>query len=167
MSQLIQLFASINLGERARNIRELNDELTIGWAFNVLEPVLISHLGVFDTDVQNALGTIHKVGRWAPNGTLLVQIDVPKTSLQVGGFRYVQISALTLSAGEDYRIGAVFHTSNLPADSPIVLAALKRLRYSMTFDIRSLIKRTLVAITPNSLARTTHSDKAACVCSII
>lgn len=83
-----------------------NGEQTIGWQFNVLNDVTVTHLSWFDKD-GDGLDARHEIGIWAPDGTLLVSDIMPAgTAATLDGiWRVIDVPDLVLTAGEGYIVG--------------------------------------------------------------
>jgi hypothetical protein len=87
-----------------------NGPFTLGWSFTVNSDITIMALGVFDAD-QDGLAERHEVGLWSSDGTLLASTIVGAGTADplTAQFRYSGITALTLTAGQTYTIGAVWN----------------------------------------------------------
>ena len=88
---------------------------TVGWAFNTLEDIQVTDLGVFDLD-NDGLYHSTRVGIWdADTGHLLLDADVYSTSLYGTtwhqGFQYVGVAPFPLTKGA-YVIGNVSYEVN-------------------------------------------------------
>lgn len=83
-----------------------NNDQSVGWQFDVLTPVTVTHLSWYD-DGKDGLSVEHKVGIWAPDGTLLTSVIVPKgTAASLDGvWRVVPVTSVTLKAGAGYIVG--------------------------------------------------------------
>lgn len=83
-----------------------NQNQSVGWQFNVLQPLTVIGLGWFD-ERANGLVTAHTVGIWSPDGTLLTSVLVPAgTAAPLDGqFRAVFITPLVLPVGNGYIVG--------------------------------------------------------------
>jgi hypothetical protein len=84
---------------------------TLGWAFDVSDPLTISGLGLFDMGADG-LTASHQIGLWTSTGTLLVSTTIitadstPVASASpVGNWRFTPIGSLTLDPG-GYVVGA-------------------------------------------------------------
>ena len=83
-----------------------NFDQSVGWQFNVLNPITITGLGWFD-EGANGLGHSHTVGIWNPAGTLLDSVLIPAglgTPLD-GQFRTIAITPIVLAPGAGYIVG--------------------------------------------------------------
>jgi hypothetical protein len=76
------------------------DDATFGYAFTLSSPVLVTNLGLFDSD-NNRLAASHAVTIWTSTGTQLVQATIPAGTgaTLINGFRYVSIAPFLLPAG--------------------------------------------------------------------
>jgi len=93
---------------------------TIGWSFTLLNPITVTHLGIWD-DFGNGTVQVHDVGIWLATGTNpIVQATVTAGSSVLGadGTNYWRWAALatpvTLLPGQ-YVIGG-YYDSDLPRD---------------------------------------------------
>lgn len=84
----------------------LNRDQTVGWEFNVVEPVAVTHLAWFDQD-QNGLSSSHRVGLWDPDGSLVAESEVSSgTSSPLDGiWRIMDVADVVLPAADGYVIG--------------------------------------------------------------
>jgi hypothetical protein len=85
----------------------VNFSQTVGWQFNVTEPIAVNGLQWFD-DGADGLSMDHEVGIWSPSGDLLVSVVVPGgtgANLVDGLWRTVEIAAIILEPGEGYTVG--------------------------------------------------------------
>ncbi len=91
-----------------------NSDQSVGWQFDVLAPIAVTGLGWFDAG-GGGLAVGHRVGIWAPNGTLLASVDVPSGVLAPldGQFRTVSIPTLALGAGAGYIVGGQNFSANV------------------------------------------------------
>jgi hypothetical protein len=81
----------------------------VGWSFQVLGSDLdVASVGVFDD--QNGLQDAHEVGIWDSSQTLLVDVTAPAgtSGTLIDGYRYIDISPITLTAGDTYFIAAFY-----------------------------------------------------------
>lgn len=78
---------------------------TIGWAFTLSSPVLVTELGYYDSG-DNGLVTAHEVAIWTNGGVLQLQATVPSgtSGTLMDTFRYISITPVFLPAG-NYVIG--------------------------------------------------------------
>lgn len=86
----------------------LNRGQTVGWSFDVLDPISVTGLGWYDEN-QDGLGVAHEVGIWNSAGALLASTIVPAG---IAGelddiYRKVNISDITLNIGTGYVIGGL------------------------------------------------------------
>ncbi len=89
-----------------------NPPFTLGWSFTTSESILVTQLGVFDSN-QNGLNEAHEIAIWDELGTLVASVTIGSgvSGALLDNFRYVGISEVTLEAGA-YTIGAVFSSSS-------------------------------------------------------
>ena len=94
----------------------LADLHNLGWQFNVIEPITIDGLGVFDFQA-NGLEESHQVGLWDSNGSLLRQATVTSGSTLVasvsnaGDWRFESIAPIVLLAGT--YVTSAFYPTNV------------------------------------------------------
>jgi len=87
---------------------------TFGYRVRLTEPLIVTHLGVYDVD-GNGLDQVHPVGIWNGANTLVATATVPAgtDATLSAGFRYVPLTEpVTLTAGV-YDLGA--HYFNIQA----------------------------------------------------
>ena len=99
-----------------------NPPLTLGWAFEVNNPVNVTWLSFFDSG-QDGLVESHAIGIWSPTETLLISATV---NAGVGDplhdkFRSVPVAPTLLLPGA-YRIGALFLSGGDPNIFPTFTA---------------------------------------------
>lgn len=89
-----------------------NPPMTLGWAFQVNNPVNVTWLSFFDSG-QDGLAESHPIGIWNSVGTLLISaaVDAGTANPLHDKFRAVRVAPTLLSPGA-YRIGALFLTGN-------------------------------------------------------
>lgn len=97
---------------------------TRGYVFTVTSPVLVTGLSVYDHGADG-LAEDHTVGLWDSGGQLLASAFVPKGTGSLldssGKFRFVPLGVpVTLSWGENYRVGATFAGSGPGGDAQFV-----------------------------------------------
>ncbi len=82
---------------------------TLGWVFTTNEPIIVTHLGVFDGG-GDGLNESHAIGLWRVVDTELVTTTVPSGTAATleDDYRYVPISGVILDAGQTFVIGAHF-----------------------------------------------------------
>lgn len=82
---------------------------TRGWRFTTNQAILVTDLGVFDSNLDG-LSETHDVGIFDSTGTLLVSVTVPNggTATLINQFRSVSIAPLLLAAGQTFQIGATY-----------------------------------------------------------
>ncbi|MEX0679646.1 MAG: hypothetical protein WD063_21430 [Pirellulales bacterium] len=83
-----------------------NQDQSVGWQFDVLNPITVVGLGWFD-EGANGLGRSHTVGIWNPAGTLLDSVLIPAgvAAPLDGQFRTIAIAPLVLAPGAGYIVG--------------------------------------------------------------
>ena len=80
---------------------------SLGWAFDVLEPLTVLELGVYDIWPDTPLDADHAVGIWSKEGVLLASVVVERDARLERGYRFEPIPPLDLPVG-GYLIGATF-----------------------------------------------------------
>ena len=99
----------------------VNPPFTLGWEFTTNQKISISALGIFD-DSQNGLVDSYKIGIWTSMGTLLGTAMVLSGTADplVNQFRYASVTGgpITLAAGQNYEIGALYLDGNDPLIFP-------------------------------------------------
>jgi len=97
-----------------------NGPFTLGWEFQANTAEIVTALGAFD-DSQDGLNESHDVGLWDANGVLLASTTIASGTgaALINQFRYNSVAPVTLVAGQDYFIGAVW----LDGADPMVFAA--------------------------------------------
>jgi len=78
---------------------------SLGFLFSVNSAINVTQLGFFD-DNGDGLASSHDVGIYTTSGSLLVSATVSTSDPLDGLFRYVGISPLSLTAGQQYIIAA-------------------------------------------------------------
>lgn len=87
----------------------------VGWSFQVMSPVTVDGLGIFD-EGGVGLNSTHQVGLWDATGALLRQATVSNASAaqaspsELGRWLFEDIVSITLGAGS-YSIGAFYSDS--------------------------------------------------------
>src|ERR1700680_555420 len=98
-----------------------NAPFTLGWEFTTNQQIKVTQLGVFD-DSLNGLVDSYQVGIWDSSGTLLGMATVLSGTGDplVNQFRYAAINGgpITLAAGQNYEIGALYLDGNDPLIFP-------------------------------------------------
>jgi hypothetical protein len=85
---------------------DTNDSGTLGFRFTADSSFDVLSLGFIDVGSDGLLGS-HEVGLWNASGALLDSVTVTGSSTLLNGYRYTPLtSAITLTAGSDYVIGA-------------------------------------------------------------
>ncbi len=72
---------------------------TVGWAFTATETLSVNSLGWFDDGSDGFLGD-HSVGLYTGTGNLLASAVVTTSDPLDGGFRFADITLLTLAPGD-------------------------------------------------------------------
>lgn len=79
-----------------------------GWAFEVSAPLLVTHLGLYDS-MQDGFGAEHPVGLWNSHGDLLAAVTMQAGTSDplIDWFRFAPVSGLApqLDPGETYTLG--------------------------------------------------------------
>lgn len=91
-----------------------NPPFTLGWSFTVNADITVTALGLFDGN-QDGLTDRHDIGLWNSIGALLASttLGAGTAAPLTNQFRYATLlSDVDLIAGESYRIGALYLTSN-------------------------------------------------------
>ncbi len=94
------------------SLTNVSSTSTRGYVFNVISPVSVAGLSVYDRDADG-LAQSHDVGLWDSSGTLLALRTISSGTVDSldpsGKFRYRLLdSILSLPIGTGYRVGAVF-----------------------------------------------------------
>jgi hypothetical protein len=97
-----QLFTDVTTGQTLAN-----PPYTLGWEFVANNSITVNALGFFD-DSQDGLAESHLVGLWDSQGNLIAETTVTTTDLLVNQWRYSGITPVTLTAGSDYYVGALY-----------------------------------------------------------
>jgi hypothetical protein len=97
-----QLFTDVNTGSTLAN-----PPFTLGWEFSTNNAIRVNALGFFD-DSQDGLAKSHEVGLWDSLGNLLAETTVVTGDPLVNQWRYSDVTPVTLAAGADYFVGALF-----------------------------------------------------------
>jgi hypothetical protein len=83
-----------------------SDQFVIGWEFDVLSPVEVTGLGMFDYNGLSNDG--HYVAIWDPSAALVATAQVMPSDPATGYFRFATLSApVTLAPGNGYRIAGL------------------------------------------------------------
>ncbi len=93
-----------------------NAAWVLGYSFKVTNATNVVSLGVWDHDGDGLIQG-HQVGLWSATGTLLASTTVMAGSGAIldSGFRFNDIGAVALAAGQIYYVAATF---NGPGDDP-------------------------------------------------
>jgi len=89
-----------------------NNAWSLGWSFNVLTPISVSALGMYDDNADGFVDGSHDVGIWDGLGNLLGSATVTSTSRLNGFFRMIDVSPFLLGVGTDYRIASTTGRDN-------------------------------------------------------
>jgi hypothetical protein len=89
-----------------------NDAWSLGWRFNVLAPVNVTHLGMYDDNGDGFLSGSSNVGIYNSLGSLLVSTTVTSSDALNGFFRMAAISPFALGVGNDYYIAGTTGSDN-------------------------------------------------------
>lgn len=91
----------------------LNPPFTLGWSFTPLTDIVVTDLGLFDSD-QDGLTDRYEIGLWDSGANLLVSTILPSgTSAPLDDkFRFQAVTPTNLQAGQTYVIGALFASGN-------------------------------------------------------
>lgn len=89
-----------------------NPPMTLGWVFQVNNPVNVTWLSFFDS-AQDGLAESHEIGIWDSAGTLMTSatVDAGIVNPLHDKFRAVPVSGTLLAPGT-YRIGALFTSAS-------------------------------------------------------
>jgi hypothetical protein len=85
----------------------LDRQLSLGWLFSTNEMVHVSGLGYYD-DGGNGFATDHEIGIFDSGGSLLVSafVHTGTSDTLIGHFRYTDIPAIDLPAGQSFTLAA-------------------------------------------------------------
>ncbi|WP_353269026.1 DUF4082 domain-containing protein [Gemmatimonas sp.] len=89
-----------------------NGAWSLGWRFNVLAPVTVTQLGMFDDNGNGFLSGSSNVGIYNSLGSLLVSTTVTSSDALNGFFRMAAISPFALGVGNDYYIAGTTGNDN-------------------------------------------------------
>jgi hypothetical protein len=110
---------------------------TAGWTFSLSAPVLLTDLGIFDSNNGTGLSSSHQVTLWTSAGVMEAQATVPAgtTAPLTDGFRYVSLATPILLAAGNYTIGALYSG---PGDAALYHASVISTASGVTYiDSRS------------------------------
>lgn len=84
-----------------------NDSLwTLGFLFRADTNINVVELGTYDSGLDGLTGA-HRIGLWSEGQTLLADVTIPAGGgILDGHFRYADIAAVMLTAGQQYRVGS-------------------------------------------------------------
>jgi hypothetical protein len=97
----------------------INPPFTLGFEFTANTALNVTALGLFD-DSQDGMAERHEIGLFDSGGTLLAStiLGAGTAAPLTNQFRYADIAPVTLTAGQNYRIGAVFASGADPLIFP-------------------------------------------------
>jgi len=101
----VNTYASIVVDVSNQGVGDFNGNWTLGYEFTANSNMNLTHLGFFDWN-QDGLAQNHQIGIWDTAGNLLSTATVGNADPLTGFFRYTPIAPLTLTAGQNYIIGA-------------------------------------------------------------
>jgi hypothetical protein len=92
-----------------------NPPFTLGYEFYAYTSTTVDALGLYDSS-GDGLADSHAVGLWNASGVLLSSTVVSSgtSDALVNGFRYADVTPLTLTAGNYYTIGALYTQGDEP-----------------------------------------------------
>jgi hypothetical protein len=135
--------------------------LTVGWEFTVNNPINVLSLGVLSKG--GSFNTQHEVGIFrVSDGALLTSTIVTNASVldTPSSFRYQGVASTLLSAGETYRIGALFTpgalTDGYSVDCASFLSA-GAITYAGGRFLPSSVLSNPTSVDPNPLAKSYFS----------
>lgn len=83
----------------------------VGWTFTAEQNIDVTALGAWDFGSDGFLGGSTAVGLWDIGGSLLASTSVLSSNpISANGFRYRNISGISLSAGSDYVVASIAGT---------------------------------------------------------
>lgn len=85
---------------------------TLGYSFTTESDILVTELGVVDQD-EDGLNESHAVGLWRVSDQALLgttTVSAGTSSSLVSGFRFSDVSNITLTAGTQYVVAAFYQT---------------------------------------------------------
>lgn len=93
-----------------------------GWAFRPNVDIVVTDLGMWDY-LDDGIVADHPIGLFRADGTLLASATIHQGTgdALMDQFRYVPISGLPLTAGEEYVIG--FYTATVLSDEKMIMFA--------------------------------------------
>lgn len=94
-----------------------------GWQFTVNEPIVVTHLGLFDEYTADGFEIEHPIGIWRLSDSELLAsgtMSVGTVDPLLDDFRYIDIPDIALSVAVDYVIG--FYSVSSLADKVILKA---------------------------------------------
>jgi hypothetical protein len=79
---------------------------TLGFTFTANSNLVVTALGIWESNPAMPLGQTHQVGLWTASGTLLASGTVPTNGPATGNWRYVAIAPVVLTAAQTYFVGS-------------------------------------------------------------
>ncbi len=106
-------FPALKLGRVSGSSGGFGWSQSLGWEFEVTQPLTVTELGIWDRD-GSGLNVDTEVGLWDPKGKLLATAKVPAGSSTrlVDKFRYAPIKPCELETGGPYVIAALYTPQN-------------------------------------------------------
>jgi Domain of unknown function (DUF4082)/PEP-CTERM motif len=93
-----------------------NPPFTLGWEFEALSSITVNALGIYDV---SGLLDSYPVGIWDSSGNLIAETTVDSGGTIVNQWIYDALATpVTLTAGDDYYVGALYTTSDDPLVFP-------------------------------------------------
>lgn len=107
-------------------------DVTVGLAFTLTSPVLVTDLGLWDSN-NDGLSASHVVTVWTSTGTTEAQVTIPSgtSATLTGGFRYASILPVLLPAGS-YTIAGFYSSGSDPVAIQGLAVAASGLTYNGT-----------------------------------
>jgi hypothetical protein len=104
-------------------------QFTIGWEFNVSQPIVVDGLGYWDR-LANGLASAHDVAIWTAGGGLVTSATVPNGTggALIDSFRYVSTTPTTLVPGT-YVIGGYSASGDLVADQASSISTIPQITF--------------------------------------
>jgi hypothetical protein len=101
------LRSTLSFSRTSTRAQRSETPFTLGWEFSTNHAITVNALGFFD-DSQDGLAESHDVGLWDSAGNLLAETTVVTGDPLVNQWRYSDVTPVTLAAGADYFVGALF-----------------------------------------------------------
>jgi hypothetical protein len=109
-----------------------NGDWVLGYSFTVNTSIDVTSLGVYDYQADGLSGS-HDVGLWTSSGALLASTTVPAGTGAIldSSFRFTSITAVPLTAGETYYVGATktYADGDIWLPDPLSLVAAPEITY--------------------------------------